>query len=120
MSITLAFTSYARDTYLGIFIFMEFVKCISRRELREQNVGVHLVRPSHAPTLGYSYSWRLVKAFQGVSRTLTFTSYACNTFLGIFIFMEFGKCIHRREWNADVHLVRTHHIPWDIHIHGVW
>ena len=84
----------------------------------EHNADVLLVRPPATPTLGYS--WSFVKAFQGVSRTLTFTSYACNTYLGIFIFIEFGQFISRREQNAGVHLVRTQHLPWDIHIHGVW
>ena len=93
-----------------VFILMEFVKCISRREhnvgvhlvrpWREQNAGVHLVRPQHRP-------WDI-------------------------ILMKFVKCISRREhnvgvhlvrpWceqNAGVHLVRPQHRPWDIHTHEV-
>ena len=86
MSRMLTITTYA-NTYLGIFIFMEFGKCISRRE---QNAGVHLVRPQHLPWVIHIHGvW--LNVFQGVSRTLAFTSYARNTYLGIFIFMEVGS-----------------------------
>ena len=93
---------YARNTYLGIFILMEFVKCISRREhnvgvhlvrpWREQNAGVHLVRKWCEQNAGVHLVRKWCEQNVGVhlvrpcvSKTLAFTSYAHNTYLGIFI-----------------------------------